>query len=120
MITIGDLVHYVLHNQRGQGFVGWTFEQLVGSMARGMDEATVLYSLGDDQKVNGVVLGRKDSEAKTIFIEGILTSSKSVLNKFASTFKRMYPDYILSADRHNCRVIYCDTKRFINKIINLT
>ena len=99
-VMIGDLVHYVRKNQRGNGFKNWTFEQLVHEFIKGAETKTLYFSEDSLGNIDGVVLGELQPDKKNIFVKGILTTGVGVMQKFTNKVHEIYPEYSLTAERH--------------------
>lgn len=110
MITVGDIVDYVLANRRGKAFVDWSREHITDSVINGMKNNTIFYALNTSNEVVGVVVGIKYASIKVVHVSAILTTQKGVLRKFVSMLNKFYPGWLISACRHDRNVEYSGDK----------
>lgn len=115
--TVGHLVQYVENNRRGKGFDKWTTEQLINDIAKAIDDKLMFYSADATGNINGLVIGKLESD-KTIFVSGILTTGRGIMKRFIKSFKTMYPDHNLKAERKS-KVVYYNTAKLVNKILHI-
>lgn len=99
MITVRDIVEYILKNRSGMAFKNWTADQLAVDIAKAIDERLLSVVTNDAGKIVGVVRGKYyDDKTKTIFIDNIVTSS-GMMKKAVSTALLLYPEVKFFAGR---------------------
>lgn len=99
LVTLGELVNFVLANRRGKAFAGYPEELIASSILDAANERTLYYSKSDDGAVNGIVVATKVEESKLMFIHDILTTESGVLGRFVAKFRKEFPSYRLRAWR---------------------
>ena len=105
--TMGELVEYAYNNKRGKAFCGWTRQNIMDAFLEALQDGTLLYSVDDRGRINGVVHGTKFVQDRTLFIGNILsTGGHLVLVEFIKRFKVMFQGYNLEAQRRGKRKIY--------------
>jgi len=101
MITGKDLMEFILANRGDKTFKDLSPEQIGYLVVEALKQDLLLYSLGKDKKINGMLLAQIDHEKKVLFILENLAMSKENLIEFARNGQKRFPDYEVQAMRHN-------------------
>lgn len=118
LITVRQLMNFILANRHGNAFVGWSEQQLLDGIINAIEERSMSYSVDERGEINGVAIGIKFEEKKIFYVSGVLTTKTGVLGKLIAVFKELYPNWKLEAER--CRRLkHYNTERFVNKLIAL-
>lgn len=113
---IHDLMQYIKENQKGDGFKEWSFDDLLKWMSKAVDDRTLYWSVDENNKLNGVVLGILSEDKTKIFVAGILTTGKSVLKNFVNHLNKFYPNASLWANRKR-KIVHYNTPKLKQKIL---
>jgi len=111
--TTKDLVDFILENRRGKVFKNWSDAAIYSYICECLETNTLAYATHEG-KVVGVVCGTKTLQ-KNIYIMEILTTRAGVLKQFVAFFKRIYPDYTLTAHRRGKYIEY-NTPKLVAKL----
>lgn len=114
--TIADLVDYVMKNRKGKAFVGWSADEIAGSLVVSAEEVALVYSVDEGGRVNGIAHGVKFSDEKVMFVANMLATAPGILKRFVEWFHKLYPEYKLEATRRGRRVCY-DTPRLTTMVL---
>lgn len=122
-VTLQQLVDFVLKNRRGKAFLNYSELNIASSILTASLENTLLYSVDSDGNIDGIVVATKSPEIKVMFINNILTTRHSVLQLFVRTFRKLYPQYSLRAerwhgpDRSICKIVTYNTDKLCSKLL---
>lgn len=114
MVTLGQLVQYVLDNRKGNAFKDYDELTIALLIQRAASAGTMLYSCDSFDAPNGIVVATKME--RRMHINDILTTDSSVMHVFVSTFKQRWPECQLTATRKGHLVQY-DTDRLCKKLM---
>lgn len=117
MITVGQLIDFILENRTDKVFKGYTKEEVAGAVEKGLQDGTLFYDT-DGHKVTGMVLAEKIPNKKVMFVIENLAMSIDRLRKFAQKSQQMYPGWKLEAMRHNKHRIF-NTEKLYKKLVAL-
>lgn len=120
MVTLGELVDYVLKNRKGNAFRNYDEHTIASGIKRAADSRTLLYSCRDDGSLCGIIVCVEDESAKTMNVQDLLTTERWVLPKFVLYFREHFPGYKLAALRRDKPVIYNKTPELCNKLMKGT
>jgi len=114
-ISVGNIVDYVVANRRKKAFEGWLPSEIAQHVIECAEDRSMVYAVGSDGEVVGVVTCQRFDKDKVLFVTNILTSARNLLPEFIKVFKALYPGYSLEADRRGKRVVY-NTPKLVAKI----
>lgn len=111
-ITLQTIVSFILRNRRGtKAFIGWSVPQIEDAVHYSIvNECMCVDVTPDGNAVTGVVLGKPNSESKTIHIMGALSIKRCALVRFFSWYKQHYNGWKLTATRRGRSVCYSVSK----------
>ena len=110
MKTLGDLVKFILNNRIGNAFKGCSEYEIATAITFGILDNTMLYSVDNEDNLNGVIICKEEPESKVMFVVDILTTNTGVIKSFVRIFKQRYPEHKLSAMRKGKHIIYSTDK----------
>ena len=111
-----DMVDYVMANRGDKTFRGYSEEQIIRMLYRGLQEQTLYYEQGLDGRIAGMVLATVNPEKKTIWVDEIIAENIGVVKRFAAKSKSNFPDYAIAAQRHGKTINY-STEKLYQKLV---
>lgn len=121
MVTLGDLVLYVLNNRRGNAFKDYSEHDIASNILQAVNNNGILhYAVNDNGTICGIVVASRDEEAKKIFVDDILTTEDWVFKKFIEILRDNYSKYRIHAQRWkgtSPAVVRYNVNKLINKVL---
>jgi len=114
--TISDLVDFIMLNRRDKVLKLWTPIQIADLLVTAVEDRVLVYSVGSDGKIDGVIAGVKFEGCRTLSIEVVLTTCKGVFNRMIDVLYQWYPEYAVEAKRHGRSVTY-NVPRLVSKVL---
>ena len=99
MVTLGDLVRYVLANRRGNAFLDHHEHDIASLIDGYASKGTMFYACDQENNICGIVIASRNTEAKVVFVLQILTTESWVLPEFIKMLKTTFKGYKLKAHR---------------------
>lgn len=115
MITVGQLLDFVMENRKGKVFKGYTRGQVAAALTEGIEDGTLFYCATLDEKITGMILAFKIHEPKVLFVTENLAMKMSNLKEFARKAKIKFPGWSIEAMRHDKHRKY-NTDRLYKKL----
>jgi hypothetical protein len=118
MITLENVVEFILEHRKNKVFKGFTREQIALACVDSLEEEAFLVDVDfNTGKIYGVVLGRQAPAYKLLHICHILTISPGVIKRFVAEFKKRFPDWDLQANRHDNLIRYKNTPKLCERLL---
>ncbi len=106
LVTLGELVAFVLANRRGNAFKDYTEREIANSIYWSAEAKTLRYACNSDGKLVGIVTSFDDVEHSTLHIHDLLTTEPWVFKTFVRAFRSSYPLYKLTGLRYGTLTHY--------------
>ncbi len=116
MVTVTQLVSYVLRHRKGNAFKDWTTPEICYAINVGIDSKCCVADVDNFGNINGIIIGNPNDANKTIHIIGVITTRKCALRNFITWLRNNFPsDWRITATR-NGKLVEYDTKKLLNKL----
>ena len=116
MVTLGQLVKFVLDNRRGNAFKGYSEEVIASGIKRAADDGTLRYCCDEDGSIVGVVTGYVDPEKRIYHVHDIVTNKDWALPALVKAFCDGWPGFEMTACRKG-KLVYYNTKKLCTKLM---
>ncbi len=111
MVTLGQLVKFVLDNRRGKAFKSYDEQTIANAILQCSQDGTMIYSVNNNNKIKGIVIATKDGNG-TMYVHDILTIEPKVFATFVHEFQKRWPSFNLAGRRKDKEIKY-KTQRLI-------
>lgn len=106
MITLGQLVKFILANRKGKAFKDYSEQTIAFQLIEASRNNALLYDVNEVGNPCGIIVCERDDTNKILHVHDILiTDSRRTLGKFIRYFKQHLPDYTLSEQKKDQRVL---------------
>ncbi len=96
----------------------WTDKEIEIAIAKAIDTNSLVFSVGNDSKVNGICFGIPHSDRKELHIQAVLTKEPWIFATFVKQFLAWYsPDWKITAIRKKThKTVVYDPHKLFNKL----
>lgn len=110
MNNFGDLMRFILENRKDKVFIGDDIDTIIRKCKKGIEEGTLLFTVGIDNAISGVILAEDRPEEGVLFVTENLAMNKNNLIEFARVAKERKPDRRLEWLKRGIHKIHNTTK----------
>lgn len=101
VLTIKDLIDFILLNKGTTTFIGYNEEQIAYMVRKGIEDNSLFYNVNDNYYIDGMILAEIDHGRKIIFVTENLAMNLKNLKTFFIRAIETWPEYTLEAIRHS-------------------
>ena len=101
MITIGQMLDWVMEHRKGKVFKGYTRGEVAAALQEGVESNTLWYVSAPCGKIVGMILFTKLTKPKVLFVIENMAMSVKTLGVFAKRAKQEYPGWNIEGMRHD-------------------
>lgn len=118
--TSNDVIEFVLQERDGtNAFLHYSRHDLYITLGRAAADNLCFVSVGDDNRVDGVVTSQVAIQPKTLEITNLLCTSRQAVRNLITKYYEHWHGYHLIAERRNGKMIhYKDTNKLLKKLSN--
>ena len=117
LATLEELVDFVVAKRKGAAFRDWPYAMIATGIYQAAESNTLAYHRDSNNKLDGIVIARRDDLKRNIHVINILTTNPGVIELMALQFVTLFPNYTLTAYRRGKLITY-DTVKIIAKILH--
>jgi hypothetical protein len=114
MITVGELVEWIVRNKRGKSF-NYEPEIIQREVCHAIANGVFVYKEVDGE-IQGVTCGERDERSQCVHIWDILATKPGVVKEFMARFILIYPDWKITGRRHGKDRVYDDPKQLAERL----
>jgi len=115
MITVKQIIDYVMQNKRGNAFRNFTEQEVLRSVLTALSN-NALIVCSDGSTITGIALAYKVDDT-VIHVSQILTTSEDAFRAILQRLYGIYHSYTFEAER-NGRLVRYNTEQFANKVLD--
>src|SRR6266516_3688079 len=113
---VKDLVNFVLKNRKGKAFQEWTADEIALAFSKAFMKNEAAWSINKQGEIDGVIIAHAFPEAKILYIENILTTSRGVIKSFLQLYYKLYPGFSIEARRRGKYTSYKNTEKLLKRM----
>jgi len=115
MITVGELVEWIIKHKRGKAF-NYEAEIIQREVCQAIADGVFVYSELNGE-IEGVACGYRDERSHCVHIWDVLTTKQGVIQKFMARFLLVYPDWKITARRKGKDIVFNNPHKLHERLL---
>lgn len=115
MISVSQLIKFVLDNRHGRAFFEYNQEQIAHDIVSGVNKLACIVDCDEQENIFGIATGLPDYKNRIMHVKNILTVRRSSMKAILQRFTKIYPGWTLTGYRRGKLIHYNNINKLLEK-----